>query len=83
MGKLTFGQGTHTLSLGKDDKRSLRASVIRCLLSQLFYDSSPTIIFTLLAPPAVDPEFAMHFSAFSLIRRSYARRSLRIITIKT
>ena len=77
MGKLTFGQGTHTLSLAKDDKRSLRASVIRCLLNQLFYDSSPTIIFTLLAPPSVDPEFSMHLAAFSLLRRLYPTTTSR------
>ena len=68
MGKLTFGQGTHTLHMGKDDKRSLTASIIRCLLNQHLYDSSPAIIFTILSPPTVDPDFPYILQLF----RSYA-----------
>ena len=36
MSQLTYGQGTHSSHCNKDDKRTLRASVIRCLLNQNF-----------------------------------------------
>lgn len=69
MAQLTFGQGTHTSYCNRDDKRSLRASVIRCLLNQKYYDSSPGIVFALLSPPSIDPDFALNLSAFMLIKR--------------
>ena len=71
MSQLTFGQGTHTLHCNRDDKRSLRASVVPCLLNQKFYDSSPSIVFTLLSPPSIDPDFALNLSAFMLVKRMH------------
>ena len=69
MSQLTYGQGTHSSHCNKDDKRTLRASVIRCLLKQKFYDSSPGIIFALLSPPSIDPDYALNLAAFMLIKR--------------
>lgn len=71
MSQLTYGQGMHILHLNQDKKRALRACVIRTLLNQTFYDASPTIIFSILAPPSLDAEFALHQSAFALFKRMY------------
>jgi hypothetical protein len=69
MSQLTYGQGTHSSHCNKDDKRTMRASVVRCLLKQKFYDSSPGIIFALLSPPSIDPDYALNLAAFMLIKR--------------
>ena len=69
MAKLTFGQGIHELSLNKEQYRKLRAAIIRCLMNESFYDSSPGIIFSVLAPPSLDADFALHLAAFMLIKR--------------
>lgn len=58
--------------------RSLRACVIRTLFNVSFYDSSPGIIFSLLAPPSLDPEFSLHLSAFLRIKRVFKDRAARI-----
>ena len=50
--QLTWGQGTHSLSLTVDRQRALRASVIKSLLNTSDYSASPKVIFCLLAPPA-------------------------------
>ena len=71
MSQLTFGQGTHTLHCNRDDKRGLRATVVRSLLNRKFYDSSPGIVFALLSPPSIDPDFALNLSAFMLIKRMH------------
>ena len=60
---LVLGQGTHTLHLDQNLARSLRACVFRTLLNTTFYDASPGIIFSLLAPPILDPEFGLHYAA--------------------
>lgn len=82
MAKLTFSQGTHELSLNKDQYRKLRATVIRCLLNESFYDSSPGIIFSVLAPPSLDADLA----AFMLIKRMNPaeahKNRLSVIAIK-
>ena len=61
--QLSFGQGTHTWHLDQNLARSLRACVFRTLLNTTFYDASPGIIFSLLAPPILDPEFGLHYAA--------------------
>ena len=59
MSKLSFGQGMKTLQVSKDVMRSMRATVVRALLSAYNYNSAPNVIFALLAPPSVDPAFAL------------------------
>jgi hypothetical protein len=73
--QLSFGQGTHTLHLDKNLARSLRACAIRTLLNTTFYDASPGIIFSLLAPPTLDPEFGLHYAACQLIFRIFQKRT--------
>ena len=75
--QLTWGQGTHKLNFTLQTLRSLRACVIRTLLNTTFYDASPGIIFSILTPPSVDPEFSLHLSAFMLVKRVFADRSTR------
>ncbi len=71
--QVTWGQGTHKmLSL-----RGLRACVVRTLLNETFYDASPGIIFSILAPPSIDPDFSLHLSAFMLVNRLYADSAAR------
>ena len=50
--QLTWGQGTHSLSLTVNRQRALRASVIKSFLNASDYSASPKVIFCLLAPPA-------------------------------
>lgn len=71
MSKLSFGQGMKTLQVSKDVMRSMRATVVRALLSAYNYNSAPNVIFALLAPPSVDPAFALQLSAFNLFKRSF------------
>lgn len=85
MAQLTFGQGTHQLHLTPPKITSLRAVVIRTLLNADFYDASPAIIFTILAKPSIEPEFAMQTAALQLIFRmitaqSHKQQLLEIIT---
>lgn len=63
--KMTFAQGMHELYLNKDHSRKLGASVVRCLLNETYYDASPAIVFSVLAPPSLDAEFALQLSAFN------------------
>ena len=83
MSQLTFGQGTHKLHLPPNSATSLRATVIRTLLNATFYDASPAIIFTILAKPSVDPEFALNVAAIQLFIRSITRHEdkLRILRL--
>ena len=69
MPQLTFAQGTHQLHVGRDQVRHLRADVIRCLLDQDFYIASPWAVFALIAPPSLEPEFALQNAALSLLKR--------------
>ena len=62
---MTFAQGMHELYLNKDHSRKLGASVVRCLLNETYYDASPAIVFSVLAPPSLDAEFALQLSAFN------------------
>ena len=73
MSRLTFGQGTHKLHLPSQSATSLRATVIRTVLNATFYDASPAIIFTILAKPSVDPEFALNIATIHLFIRSISR----------
>ena len=52
-------------TLNKDHSRKLGASVVRCLLNETYYDASPAIVFSVLAPPSLDAEFALQLSAFN------------------
>ena len=78
MSKLTFGQGTHFLQVSRDVLRSMRATVVRALLNAYNYNSAPNVIFALLAPPSVDPSFALQLSAFNLIRRMFNNPEARL-----
>ena len=71
MSQLTFGQGMHALEVAKDNLRTMRASVVRVFLHEEHYSASPLALFALLAPPALDPVFALQFSAFRLIMRMH------------
>ena len=75
--QLTWGQGTHKLNFSSQTLRGLRACVIRTLLNESFYDCSPGIIFSILAPPSLDPEFSLHLSAFLLIKRVFTDSASR------
>ena len=77
MPKLTFGQGMHVLHASKDVMRSMRATVVRALLNAYNYNPAPNVIFALLAPPSIDPAYALQLSAFNLIRRNFATTHLR------
>ena len=68
--QLSWGHGTHKLALTKPEIRSLRADVARCLLNTDDYCASPLAIFTILAPPSLDPEFCLHSSAIRLLQRA-------------
>ena len=70
--QLTWGQGTHSLSLSVNRQRALRASVIKSLLNVTDYSASPKVIFCLLAPPALEAEYALHLSALRLVMRIYS-----------
>ena len=48
----------------------LRAKVVRALLDVDDYSASPYVLFALLAPPSLEPEFAMQLSALRLFIRS-------------
>ena len=77
MSKLTYGQGMHFLNASRDNLRSMRASVVRALLHEEHYSASPLALFALLAPPALDPAFALQLSAFRLIMRMHSTASER------
>ena len=70
--QLTWGHGTHKLSLSKSELRTMRADVVRCLLNADDYRASPTAIFTLLAPPSLDPEFSLHYNALTIMQRAFS-----------
>ena len=53
--QLSWGHGTHKLAITKPQIRTLRANVVRCLLNTDDYCASPMAIFTVLAPPSLDP----------------------------
>ena len=87
MSQLTFGQGTHQLHIASQTLTTLRATVIRTLLNRNFYDASPGIIFTILATPSIEPEFAMHCAALMLVFRNLntsqqKHQALELITNK-
>lgn len=48
----------------------MRAGIVRCLLNTDNYRASLLAIFTLLAPPSLDPELSLHFDAVGFINRS-------------
>lgn len=73
--QLTWGQGTHKLHFNPQFLRTLRACVIRTLLNVSFYDASPGIIFSVLAPPSIDPDYALNLSAFMLAKRVFNNSS--------
>ena len=78
--KLTFGQGTHTLPVARDYMRHLRAEMVRSLFNMNDYSLSPQTVFTLLAPPALEPAFALQLAAFRLVQRvCNTPRSRRIL----
>ena len=77
MSKLTYGQGMHFLKASRDNLRTMRASVVRALLHEEHYSASPLALFALLAPPALDPAFALQLSAFRLIMRVHSSASAR------
>ena len=76
MSKLTYGQGMKMLHVSKDTMRSMRATVVRALLNTWNYNSAPNIIFSFLAPPSIDPAFALPLSAFLLFKRSEMKHDL-------
>ena len=55
--QLHWGHGTHRLALDRDQLRTMRANVVRCLLNKDEYCASPLAIFAIIAPPSLDPEF--------------------------
>ena len=71
--KLSLCRNTHLNSRGVrelirsvlllTDSEALRASVIKSLLNTSDYSASPKVIFCLLAPPALEAEYALHLSA--------------------
>ena len=78
MPKLTFGQGTHVLPVARDRMRHLRAVVVRPLFGMNDYSLSPQAVFAILAPPSLEPAYALQCSAFQLVQRVYdtaAKRS--------
>ena len=78
--KLTFGQGTHTFPVARDYMPHLRAEMIRSLFNINDYSLFAQMVFTLLAPPALEPAFAKQLAAFRLVQREYntpqSRRTL-------
>lgn len=38
---------------------------MRCLLNETYYDASPSIVFSVLAPPSLDAEFVLQLAAFN------------------
>ena len=52
--------------------RHLRAEMVRSLFNMNDYSLSPQMVFTLLAPPALEPAFAMQLAAFRLVQRVYS-----------
>ncbi|CAE7594481.1 unnamed protein product [Symbiodinium natans] len=81
MPQLTNGQGTHALAASWVTLRSLRAECVRSLLGTKDYSASPLMVFTLLAPPSLEPEFALQYAALGLFKRFLkcptARRQLQ------
>ena len=65
----------HKLCVGKEAARAMRATVIRTLFDQDHYDCAPNAVFALLTPPSIDPIFALHLSAFMLIKRTFSTNS--------
>ena len=60
----------------------MRATGVRALLNVYNYNSAPNVIFAVLAPPSVDPAFALQLRAYNLIRRMFvspeSRRQLQL-----
>ena len=68
--QLSWGHGTHKLAISKPQLRTLRADTVRCLLNADDYCASPMAIFTILAPPSLDPEFCLHSNAIRLLQQA-------------
>ena len=71
--QVSWGHGTHKLAFTKPELRTMRANTVRRLLNADDYCASPLMIFTILAPPSLDPEFCWHFSAMRATKRSLDR----------
>ena len=77
MSQLTYAQGTHVLPVARDHMRHLRATVVRALFHVRDYSLSPHAVFALLAPPSLEPNFALQLSAFQLTQRVHCTSASR------
>ena len=68
----TWGTGTHKLPETKEHENDLvkpRSALMRCLLRRDHYQSNPTLYFSLLASPSLNPFFCHVMDGLTLIWR--------------
>lgn len=68
--QMTYGQGTHTLSIKTDDLKKLRTKILQALWDTDFYSASPHIVFALLAPTQLEPQVAMRYHGLRTVARA-------------
>ena len=69
LSKLTWGQGTHELSIPKSRLQTMRASITRAVLRIKYYSLTPMVLFSVVAPPTLEPLFALQFAALQALQR--------------